>query len=93
AKHPKWSLRRRIQSALCRNPYTPIDLIFQFLPTLSSSILREMLDPPPKQNPLKQAILDLLNLRQSANPILPQTQQHLHPQQILTALSQLKRTS
>ena len=42
-KHPKWSLRREIQTAILRNVNTPFGRILQIAPLLPARIVREVL--------------------------------------------------
>lgn len=41
--HPKWSLRKEVQIALIKNPYTPLARALHLANTLSSGTLREVL--------------------------------------------------
>jgi len=92
AKHSRWYKRTHVQTALCRNPYTPQDLVLQFLPALPTPTLREMLDPPPRDQEVQHMIEEIIKLREVSYSTSQGSPHGLNHQQIISALVPLKKT-
>lgn len=65
-RHPRWSLRRDIQSTLIRNRHTPIARAMYFAKSLPSSVLREIVSQAPVSASLRMELLREIHEREES---------------------------
>jgi hypothetical protein len=63
ARHPRWALRRKIQEALARNPYTPVHIAASYLPVLPDQLLQLIRQDGSLHRLVKEAAGEILHLR------------------------------
>lgn len=66
ARHARWFRRLSVQIALCKNPYTPVPVILQYLPSLPTPELKEIRDMAQVHPHVLEALAEILNIRDAA---------------------------